>query len=166
VGNTTPRNGKTKPPPPNARDINPDRLIPFGGQVDRACVSLRFFGESLIPEELTRLLGCQPTEGRRKGDVIPDKRYHRVAKTGIWRLNGSGPETADIEEQVVALLTSVTSDLQVWRRLTTEFAADIFCGVFLDDLNRGFILSPRVTQLLAERGIEIGFDIYGHGAEA
>jgi hypothetical protein len=127
--------------------------------------ALRFFGESLIQEELTQLLGCQPTEARRKGDVIPDKRYHRVANT-IWRLNGSRPETADIEEQVVALLALVTSDLQVWRRLTAEFAAEIFCGVFLDDLNRGFVLSSRVTQLLAERGIEIGFDIYGHSDEA
>jgi hypothetical protein len=150
-----------KPPPPNASDIDdPSRLIRVGGPVDRACVSLRFFGDSLVPEELTQLLGCQPTEARCKGDVIPDKRYYRIARTGTWRLEGSQSETADIEDQVLALLAAVTGDLQVWRRLTAQFAADVFCGVFLDEPNRGFSLSPRVMQMLSERGIEIGFDIY------
>ena len=150
-----------KPLPPKASDIDdPSRLIHFGGPIDRACVSLRYFGDSLVPEELTRLLGCQPTEARRKGDVIPDKHYHRVASTGSWRLAGSKPETTDIEDQIVALLTPVTSDLQVWQRLTRELDADIFCGLFLDQENRGFFLSPRVTQMLSDRGIGIGFDIY------
>ncbi len=82
-----------KPPPPKASDIkDPSHLIRVGGPVDRACVSLRFFGDTLVPEELTQLLGCQPTEARRKGDVIPDKRYHRVASTGTWRLEGAQPE--------------------------------------------------------------------------
>jgi hypothetical protein len=151
----------SKPPPPKASEIDdPSRLIHFGGQVDRVCVALRFFGESLMPEELTRLLGCQPTEARRKGDIIPDKRYHRVASTGTWRLAGTEPETTEIEEQIAALLAAVTSDLEIWRRLTSEFDADIFCGVFLDDCNRGFSLSSHIMQLLSERGIEVCFDIY------
>jgi hypothetical protein len=156
-----------KPPPPKASDIeDPSRLIRFGGPIDSACVSLRLFGEALDPEEVTRLLGCQPTEARRKGDIIPDKRYHRVASTGIWRLEGRLSHTTEIEEQVTALLSAVTSDLQVWQRLGKELDMDIFCGVFLDDCNRGFVLSPRVMQMLGERGIEIGFDIYGQTDEA
>jgi hypothetical protein len=121
---------------------------------------LRIFGDSLLPDQVTRLLGCQPTESRRKGDVIPDKRYHRVARTGAWVLDGRLPNTTDIEEQVLTLLTSLTSNLQVWQRLTAEFDVDVFCGVFLEDCNRGFCLSPRVMEMLSARGIEIGFDIY------
>lgn len=149
-----------KPPPPNARDVDPSQLMHFGGSIDRARVSLRFFGDALVPEELTRLLGCQPTQAWRKDDVIPDKRYHRVAKTGSWILEGSLPEAAEIEEQVAALLAKVTGDLAVWQRLSAEFEPDIFCGVFLDDCNRSFGLSPRLMRMLSERGIEIGFDIY------
>lgn len=150
-----------KPPPPKASELeDPSQLIRFGGPVDRSCVTLRFFGDTLVPEELTQFLGCQPTEARHKGDVIPDERYYRVADTGTWRLEGAQPETTDTDEQVLALLATVTNDLQIWRRLTAQFAADIFCGVFLDESNRGFCLSPRVTQMLGERGIEICFDIY------
>ena len=37
-------------------------ILNFGGKVDEATVSIRFFGDDLIPDELTKLLGCQPTE--------------------------------------------------------------------------------------------------------
>ena len=131
-----------KPLPPKVSDIE-GPIIRVGGPVDRACVSLRFFGDLLVPEELTQLLGCQPTEAKRKGDVIPDKRYHRVANTGSWLLEGAQPETTDIEEQVSRLLATVTSDLQIWRHLTAQFAADIFCGVFLDESNWS---SPEFTD--------------------
>jgi len=42
---------------------------------------------------------------------------------------------------------------------------DIFCGVFLDDWNRGFDLPPQVLKMLSDRGITIGFDIYSYGGE-
>jgi hypothetical protein len=152
---------RSKPLPPKVSDIDdPSRLIDVGGPVERACVSLRFFGDSLVPEELTTMLGCQPTTARCKGDVISDPVYHRVANTGNWILKGALAQTSNIEEQVIALLALVTSDLQVWRRLTGEFAADIFCGVFLNGCIRGFFLSPRLSQMLSERGLEINFDIY------
>ncbi len=149
-----------KPPPPDGSDVDPSHLIKIGGPIDRACVSLRFWGDTLIPEELTRLLGCQPTEARRKGDVIPDKRYHRIADTGSWRLEGASSEKDEIEDQVLALLASVTSDLEVWGRLAAEFESDVFVGLFLEDFNRGFDLSPRLMGMLSERGLEISFDIY------
>jgi hypothetical protein len=149
-----------KPPPPNLEDVDLKDYIAIGGPVDRACVSLRLFGDALVPDDVTHRLGCQPTEARHKGDVIPSKQYHRPASTGSWRLEGSLPGTAEIDEQVEALLLTVTSDLSVWKNLSTEFEVDIFCGVFLNESNRGFCLSPRVMQLMSERGIVIGFDIY------
>jgi len=136
------------------------KMVRFGGPVEESCVSLRLFGETLDPEMVTQLLGCKPTEAHRKGDIIPDKRYHRVANNGSWRLHSTLPRSADLEEQVRALLSHVTSDLAIWQRLNGEFAVDLFCGVFLKDCNRGFSLSPAVMHLLSERCIEIGFDIY------
>lgn len=60
-----------KPPPPQLKDISTHRLVTVGGPVDRVTVSLRVFGDDLDPVEVTTLLGCQPTEARRRGEVIP-----------------------------------------------------------------------------------------------
>ncbi|MHB8923606.1 MAG: DUF4279 domain-containing protein, partial [Thermoleophilia bacterium] len=97
--------------------------------------------------------------------IIPDKQYHRVARTGSWRLHGDLPEKTELEEQVRDLLSKVTNDLAIWNSLAKEFKIDIFCGVFLEDWNRGFDLSPQVLKMLSERGITIRFDIYSYGRE-
>lgn len=154
-----------KPLPPDGKDIDQSRLIKVGGPIDRLKVSLRVFGDFLVPADVTRLLGCEPTHAQCKGDVIPDRRYHRVARTGSWCLHGSLPEKTDLEEQVTDLLSKVTNELATWNSLVKEFNVDIFCGVFLDDWNRGFGLSPQVLKLLSDRGIAIGFDIYSYGGE-
>jgi len=152
-----------RPLPPNAEDLDPSRLVSVGGPIDRACVMLRVFGESLAPDIVTEFLGCQPSEARKKGDVIPDSRYHRVARTGSWLLEGGSDGKIEIDQQITELLSSLTDDMQVWHRLSDDFQVDIFCGVFLEEFNRGFELSPHVLQALGERRIKLGFDIYGDG---
>ena len=90
---------KAMPPKIDLENIDPNRLWVFGGAIDSSCAGLRIFGDSLIPEEVTNLLGCEPTEARRKGDVIPDTHYHRIAETGSWILDDDLPATADIKDK-------------------------------------------------------------------
>jgi hypothetical protein len=151
-----------KPLPPRLEDIPQDRLVHVGGPIDTVEVSLRLFGEGVEPDEITRLLGCQPTSSRRKGDVIPDKRYHRVASKGIWLLQGQADSNVELERQVQSLLEIVTDDLSIWHDLTNRFQVDIFCGLFLNNVNRGFALSPELMKRLADRRIKIDFDIYSN----
>ena len=147
-------------PQPDASDSEPTIVATVGGRVDRVRVGLRFFGDSLVPDELTRLLGCQPDAARRKGDPIPNNRHNPIAKTGSWLLDSPLPQTTEINEQLAALFGMLTNDLDVWHRLTKEFKTDVFCGVFLEICNRGFHLSPSTMAMLSQRGLEIGFDIY------
>ncbi len=149
-----------KPNPPRYEDIPKDRLVTIGGHIDEVKVHLRIFGEELDPDEITRLLGCQSTESRRKGDVIPDKRYHRIASRGSWLLDGKLDSSIELEQQVKSLLEMVTDDIRIWHDLASRFQLDISCGLFLDNMNRGFELSPELMKYLADRNIKIGFDIY------
>ena len=146
-----------KPLPPKLKDKD---LIQTGGPVDNTSVALRIFGDSLLPEDITQLLGHEPTKAYRKDEVIPDNRYHRTARTGSWLLEGNLPRKTEIEPQIKDLLSKVTSDLGVWDRLTEEFEVDIYCGLFLDGDNRGCVLSPQVLKMISDRSMTIGFDIY------
>jgi hypothetical protein len=48
----------------------------------------------------------------------------------------------------------------LWRELEARFRVDLFLGIWLRDWNRGFSLMPETLQMLADRRLEIGFDIY------
>src|SRR5262249_12700757 len=129
--------------------------------ISRSRASLRFFGDDLVPEEITAALGASPTEAHRKGEQIVRQATTRLARTGSCRRVSSLPTEADLERHIASALEGLTSDLTVWAALVKRFDADVFCGVFLEHTNEGFELSPAITRVLAERGLVVGFDVYG-----
>ena len=126
---------------------------------DKYSVSLRFFGDDLDPDEVSRLLGSPPTDSARRGDLVQLRTRSFTAPSGSWRLS-TEQSTDDIETQLVAMFGRLTDDLSVWQSLTTRFDADLFCGVFLVWQGHGFDMSPRLHRLLADRNLLIVFDIY------
>ena len=136
--------------------------VTIGGFIDRVTVSLRVFGDDLDPNEVTRLLNCQPTKCYVKGEEVVGRTtgLRRVTHTGGWLLNSDDERSVRLDEQIANLLARVTDDLTVWGELTNRYKVDLFCGLFLDAENRECWLSAETLRWLAERTLSIGFDIY------
>ena len=68
----------------------------------------------------------------------------------------------DLEQVINQLLDQLNPDLAIWEDLTRRFKCDVYCGLFLGDGNgnEGFSLVPQTSRRLAERGLEVGFDLY------
>ena len=130
--------------------------------IEKSLVTLRISGDTLIPAEITRLLGAAPTAAETKGDEIigPKTGKRRIAKTGMWRLSAESREPEDIDAQIEELLSQLTVDLDVWHGIAAEWEIDLFCGLFMGESNDGLILSPRSLRALGERNIELQLDIY------
>lgn len=124
--------------------------------------SLRVFGDDLDPQEVTTLLGAEPTSAIRKGEP---RRSGAVARTSGWVLRVADRQPGDLEAQVIELLSRLTDDLDVWRRLSGRYDVSIFCGLFMDLGNEGLDFSPETLAALGVRGIAIGFDIYDPGGD-
>lgn len=125
------------------------------GKLRRTRASLRVFGDHLVPDEVSAWLGASPTSSRRKGE----------AKTGSWILEVDPREPGDLDGQLLELLGRMTSELDVWRRLTAAYRVDVFCGLFMAEGNDGQSLSLAVLGALAERGLVLDMDFYGPPAE-
>jgi hypothetical protein len=132
----------------------------------RVRVSLRVFGDGLEPEEVSALLGRDPTRCHRKGDPMGGENGSALEPTGAWIADSELSERAEIEEHIETLLSSVSNDSDEWEQLTQRFSASVLCSAFLDQYNEGFELSPRVARSLADRGLVIAFDIYSGDADA
>lgn len=137
------------------------------GPVQRTRASLRITGDDLIPDEVTRVLGCNPSRAHKKGDVIRNEklRSERVARFGMWSIQATPCSPGDIDAQVKDLLGKLSSDLAAWRDLTSRFHADLFCGLFLAELNQGLTISADTMAALSSRGIELDLDIYSHAKD-
>jgi hypothetical protein len=135
----------------------------YGGPVDRFRITLRILGEQLDPDQLSTLLGCPPTKAERAGVPISAEGGSRIPQRGRWSLTIESKnlrESDDVEDGIKMLLERLPSDPELWASLTRLYQADVFCGLFLETSNRGFGLSAEVSRLLADRYLDIGFDVY------
>ena len=133
--------------------------------IARVSVSLRVFGDGLEPDEVSALLGCQPSRFHRKGDGRPQG-DPSIEPTGAWILESLLPETAEIEDHVESLLSQISNDGDEWANLTTRFSASILCTLLIDQYGGVFELSPRLAEWMAERGLVIAFELQRGSVEA
>jgi Domain of unknown function (DUF4279) len=147
------------PPPPPCSSIPDNRRMAV---VNRSEVSLRIKGDTLVPTEITALLGSMPTLSYSKGDMV--RAGHSVReiqmKFGMWAISAQPAEPIDIEFQIADILKKLSSDLTVWRALEREFDMDMFCGIFMESCSEGVGISHYTLTMLADRRIRIDMDIY------
>ncbi len=128
-------------------------------EVIATCASLRIFGDSLDPAEISRLLNCLPTASERRGELMGPL-GNIVARTGGWKLRIEREDGDNLSEQVVRLLKATNPDPRVWADLAERYIVDVYCGVWLDEPGQGLKLKPAVVAELGQRGISIEFDVY------
>jgi DNA-binding FadR family transcriptional regulator len=133
------------------------------GPVHRSAATLRIAGDDLVPAEISRLLGYQPTAVQAKGDrlIHPQTGAARTASSGMWHLKAAQRAPEDLDAQINELLSRLTDDLEIWRDLAARYDVDLFCGLFLAQWNEGLTLSATSLTALGVRHIELALDIYG-----
>lgn len=132
------------------------------GQIHHSVATLRFFSDDLVPEEISELLGSQPTESWKKDDERIGKSTGaiRVAKSGMWRFSATRREPEDLEAQIFEILEQLNQDLDVWTKLSARYKPDLYCGIFMGNSNDGLSLSSKALFWLGIRGIDLNLDIY------
>ena len=130
--------------------------------ISRSTVSIRLFGSELNPEKITQLLGCEPSSAAKTGEKIIKRNGREIiAKKGVWLLSYGESDEVLVEEKIELLFGKLTDNLESWQEVTKDLdSADVFCGLFIDNWNEGFTLSPATMRKISERNLEINFDIY------
>ncbi|MEM1103657.1 MAG: DUF4279 domain-containing protein [Pseudomonadota bacterium] len=131
-------------------------------------VSLHFSGDTLDPDDLTRLLGKRPSSCERKGQAVQNSRTggKRVARSGRWRLSVERRSPGDLDTQIAELVSGATTDLRTWRKLADDFKGRVFCGLFLNEWNEGLRVAPQTLKALGDRGLFLDLDVYGRDRES
>jgi hypothetical protein len=142
----------------------PKDTVWVGGPIPWFSISLSISAEDLDPDEITRLLGIQPTKAWRKG--VPQSgragREGRVPTFGRWSTGLRRDETTewDVEEAISLVLDRILVKDEVWKQVVSNSKARIFVGLTLDTYNRGFGFAPSLLKRIAELGLMLDFDIY------
>ena len=103
----------------------------------RTTASLRFFGDTLDPDEISGILGAPPTKALKNGDTwTTGNGTQIIARTGSWLLYATDEVPGNLDRQISALFQSLTTDFDAWRELSARFRGNIFVGLFLSEFNQ------------------------------
>jgi Domain of unknown function (DUF4279) len=130
--------------------------------INHSVATLRILGDDLLPDEISLLLGANPTESYKKGEELVGHSTgtSRIARTGRWSLSATRQEPEDLEAQIFEVLDQLSSDLKVWESISSRFKSDLFCGIFMGSRNEGVPLSSKALFAMGQRGISLGLDIH------
>lgn len=131
-------------------------------QISKSVATLRIIGDDLIPTEISEVLNCEATYEQIKGDIIAgnETRRQQVVEVGMWRLQASDYAPENLNAQISEVLEKLSTDLNVWQKLSEKYYIDFFCGLFMERSNEAMDISPSLLKALGERGIQLSLDIY------
>ncbi|MBD2594236.1 DUF4279 domain-containing protein [Nostoc spongiaeforme FACHB-130] len=142
-----------------------ENLLILGGSVDKTSVCLGVYGEELNPDNISKLLSCQPTQAHHRGARQDSNPKYAPYKKGAWllKLKGSAPITA--EELIIDLLSRVSTNSILWQELSAIYDAQVRIAIHMKGWNKGFNLTAQTVQRISELGASMVFDIYAYGNE-
>ncbi|WP_169801530.1 DUF4279 domain-containing protein [Hydrogenophaga palleronii] len=148
-------------PPPDA----PPETITLIEPIGWFSIGLTVTADDLIPEEISRVFGVEPTRSRTKGVPVLDADWPPLVKLpdhGSWKLQIKKHQTDewDVGSAVEELLAMLPKDLEVWRPVFEKCSLRLSIGLDLTGWNGDFTLQPELLRFLGERQISVWFDVY------
>ena len=136
----------------------------FGGasNLPRVRISLRIFGDDLDPSFITQQLGIAPTESGRKGEPNESSRRGAMSlwETGAWVFRLSVRSDTELGDALDELLAAMPQDATLWEELTSTYAVDVYCGVFLEANEQSTTIPADVLARLGRLGLPLVFGLH------
>lgn len=136
-------------------------ITEIGGTFEEFSVGINFYSEVLNRQEITKLLGVEPTKSWNPNERHPigNSKKTRITNWGKWYLI-SNRDNSDLNDKLKVLIESLTTDLDVWKVLTSKYDVWIDVAGYMENWNRGFTLNIETMKMLIDRNLKIEFDIY------
>jgi hypothetical protein len=139
-----------KRPRPQLPEDAPAGTVWFGGPIPWFSIAIEITGDDLEVEKITSLLGVSPTQQQKR------------ERLGRWSLQLRPGETDewDVAEAAKLLIAKVPADQALWKSISSRAKVRLSVGLSLETYNQGLSIDPALSRLLADREMQLDFDIY------
>lgn len=121
------------------------------------------FGDWLDASDVTNVVGREPSTFKPAG--MPIGRSGLSSKRSVWKIESGMPESAAVEEQLLALFDLLAPYQRGVKRARQMYSAGIMCAAYWRTFTPGIHLSNDLIQRAAAFGLSIDLDMYCLGAD-
>jgi Domain of unknown function (DUF4279) len=130
--------------------------------------TFRLMGDLIHPDELTVLLGIQPSFSHAKGDTLESRAGLLKHRTGIWALESEDKlETTNLEKHLIFLLDKIEPVGAIILELITKYSllVDFHCYWISATGQGGPLISPATLMRVANLNAYLDFEIHFFGVD-
>jgi Domain of unknown function (DUF4279) len=121
--------------------------------------AFRISGDTLRPDQVSALLGLEPTQSGVKGERFSN-RHSVVRRTSFWLLKSPLSESLPLPEHLEWLLNLMEPKLDLIGSLAEKWRVDFFCGFSSENGQGGVTFDPSLLRRLAHLGVPLVLDLY------
>jgi hypothetical protein len=133
----------------------------FGGPFDRVFFILSITGDSLIPDDISSLIGLNPTKSYKKGDQTISGAQYR--KTGAWILDSGEIKLKEDEFESAYFLKwirSLPESSNVWKKLNSNYEVVVRLVGYTNQMNADFEVTLDIMGELTARNLNLAVEPY------
>lgn len=130
--------------------IVPTNDFPEGTPVDtrtEISSSLIIRSQTLMPEELTDILGCEPSFAR--------SARSSSSQLGVWEVRSTAPAAASFQSHLNSIISRLSAESSVWHRLSSDHELELVAIIYLGHDEPQTSVSPAALAWLGERMIRL-----------
>jgi hypothetical protein len=121
--------------------------------------------EDITHDEITNLLGIEPSHVRIKGYPKNPKNIDGPLITNnLWRMSSGLDKYTDFDEQLNAILYTIESKIDLFKTLCEKYPCELSCAIYIHFDNGESTpwvhLDSRYNKLIKELNIEFDVDLY------
>lgn len=125
--------------------------------------AFRISGDTLGPDQITAILGSEPTQSGVKGERF-SSRHNAVRRTSFWLLQSPLSENQPLAEHLKWLLDLLEPKLDLINSISEKWRVDLFCGFSSENGQGGATFDPDLLRRLGHLGVPLVLDLYPPGA--
>ena len=127
----------------------------------RYSACLRICSKTMNVTEITNTLATVPTKAHDKGTPFSSRAAKsRLRQESLWLLESSLDRLEPLDAHLEKLAVFIEEKAAQLKNLISECNIDIFCGVFSESGQGGFVLDSVLLKKISLLPIDIVFDIY------
>jgi hypothetical protein len=133
--------------------------IASNGEGKSSRASLWIGGDALRPDEISSLLGLEPTKSGVKGEQF-GSRSVGVRRSSFWYLKCPLSDRLPLAEHLKWLLDLFEPKLDLINSIAKEWKVMFFCGLSSENGQGGVTFDPSLLRRLANLGILFVLDLH------
>ena len=138
-------------------------ILTAGGVLKETNLTLSVYSKQLDKEKVSNLLGLTPTKAwnpfERHPYGGPHNKKTRILDWGKWYYS-TETNVESLDAKIEKLFALCTPNLEIWQRLSEEYQTWLTIVGHLDNWNREANLSRKTLKWIADRSLDLTFDIY------